>query len=154
MRKCARFELGLSIFAGIERLGESVLPCGAQGSCYFVCSFSAARVAELADALDSGSSPRKGVQVRLLSWAPSDRVCAYPLRPIKNRANPTNLSKPILSRLRPLLEPPKRPQTRKFPKPTHRAETTPSLAPPIRFRRPTASPSLSPLPLAFFRPRA
>ena len=29
-----------------------------------------ARVAELADALDSGSSPRKGVQVRLLSWAP------------------------------------------------------------------------------------
>jgi acetyl esterase/lipase len=29
-----------------------------------------AQVAELADALDSGSSARKGVEVRILSWAP------------------------------------------------------------------------------------
>ena len=29
-----------------------------------------AQVAELADALDSGSSSRKGVEVRVLSWAP------------------------------------------------------------------------------------
>src|SRR5713226_1989446 len=29
-----------------------------------------AQVAELADALDSGSSARKGVEVRVLSWAP------------------------------------------------------------------------------------
>ena len=33
-------------------------------------------MAELADALDSGSSPRNGVQVQLLSWAPS---CFIPI---------------------------------------------------------------------------
>ena len=32
---------------------------------------SIAQVAELADALDSGSSTRKGVEVRILSWAPT-----------------------------------------------------------------------------------
>jgi len=30
-----------------------------------------AQVAELVDALDSGSSARKGVEVRVFSWAPS-----------------------------------------------------------------------------------
>ena len=38
-----------------------------------------AHVAELADALDSGSSPRKRVQVRLLSWAPSSLVHLFSL---------------------------------------------------------------------------
>ena len=32
-----------------------------------------AQVAELADALASGASSRKGVEVRVLSWAPIDR---------------------------------------------------------------------------------
>jgi hypothetical protein len=35
---------------------------------YFTAFF--AQVAELADALDSGSSGRKVVEVRILSWAP------------------------------------------------------------------------------------
>jgi hypothetical protein len=33
-----------------------------------------AQVAELADALASGASSRKGVEVRVLSWAPSNAV--------------------------------------------------------------------------------
>lgn len=71
----------------IERLvGESVLPCGAHSSRYSIGSFLAARVAELADALDSGSSPRKGVQVQLLSRAPLVRVPAYPMRQIQERS--------------------------------------------------------------------
>src|ERR1700686_263464 len=37
-----------------------------------------ARVAELADALDSGSSSRKGVEVRVLSRAPTFFIAASP----------------------------------------------------------------------------
>ncbi len=36
-----------------------------------------AQVAELADALDSGSSARKGVEVRVLSWAPIAGLSSY-----------------------------------------------------------------------------
>jgi len=40
-----------------------------------------AQVAELADALASGASSRKGVEVRVLSWAPLQmkRVTPWPL---------------------------------------------------------------------------
>jgi hypothetical protein len=37
-----------------------------------------AQVAELADALASGASGRKVVEVRVLSWAPFDRICGQP----------------------------------------------------------------------------
>jgi hypothetical protein len=40
-----------------------------------------AQVAELADALDSGSSDRKVVEVRVLSWAPIMRKWQWPVRP-------------------------------------------------------------------------
>jgi hypothetical protein len=38
------------------------------------CSVDIAQVAELVDALVSGTSIREGVQVRVLSWAPGEGV--------------------------------------------------------------------------------
>ena len=54
--------------------------------------FQSARVAELVDALDSGSSTRKGVQVRVLSRAPShDQWVTGELpRPVDNPRYPMN----------------------------------------------------------------
>ena len=54
--------------------------------------FSCARVAELVDALDSGSSTRKGVQVRVLSRAPSyyQWVTGELPRPVDNPRYPMN----------------------------------------------------------------
>lgn len=43
---------------------------------FFVCKFTSikiAQMAELVDALASGASTRKGVEVRVLFWAPSDK---------------------------------------------------------------------------------
>ena len=54
--------------------------------------FQSARVAELVDALDSGSSTRKGVQVRVLSRAPSHYqwVTGELPRPVDNPRYPMN----------------------------------------------------------------
>ena len=68
-------------FAGCVDKGGS----GAQNDFRFRLGWPTnAQVAELADALDSGSSDRKVVEVRILSWAPT----TYGLLARANATNP------------------------------------------------------------------
>src|ERR1700739_1050318 len=54
--------------AWLQRVDKA--PSHAQNAQVLVAPFFSAQVAELADALASGASSRKGVEVRVLSWAP------------------------------------------------------------------------------------
>ncbi len=73
--KCARIRKRIHAQMPSDRMGvDNLCGCRAKvidrrGSCPYV-SPSSAQVAELVDALASGASARKGVEVRVLSWAP------------------------------------------------------------------------------------
>ncbi len=89
--KCARIRKHIRAQMPSNRMGVDNL-CGCRAKMIDkpwqgpYVSPPSAQVAELVDALASGASARKGVEVRVLSWAPNSRLRQLPLSEIIEKA--------------------------------------------------------------------